>query len=419
MSQQEINRKEAGVEDNPKLLSPPIVVEPLYRCATAIVIVGGVADAKIEVDVNGASVGSGVVAAVLPYGITISVPKLAANDKVRAHQITASAISDWSSPAVIVRELTQDYPAGPPRPEIFPLPLYKCGVRSGVDNLLIGGNVWVTANGAEVGRVNGCGNPQGVNAIPPFSTSQKVRALFEPCGDPSPPSIEQTTAAPPVPLPVPIIPQQYGGGDQLDISNIANGAKVTVKRGGVVQGTWGCWGGSIRLSGFVPNFSNTEFVEAFQTMCPDDPPSGIGTMTVQPCSNLPAPQVGPIQSGDTAVFFTQYAPGATVSVWLNGVALGKGGGPLVTLNKTILFGDTVIVAQDVSGCTGQRVLKITVPCVDPPIAGDASAIDLFPVGVIDFAKGPNKGRIYYPADDDGSGTAFNKRLAALGRLQSY
>ena len=87
MNQQEINRKEAGVDDNPKLLSPPLVVEPLYQCATAVVVVGGVLEAKIEVEVNGVSVGSGIVQTVLPYGITIGVPKLMANDKVRARQM--------------------------------------------------------------------------------------------------------------------------------------------------------------------------------------------------------------------------------------------------------------------------------------------------------------------------------------------
>lgn len=59
--------------------------------ATAVVVV--VVDAKMEVEVNGASVGSGVVQTVLPYGITIGVPKLNANDKVRARQQTASALS--------------------------------------------------------------------------------------------------------------------------------------------------------------------------------------------------------------------------------------------------------------------------------------------------------------------------------------
>lgn len=415
MSQQEISRREAGVDDNPKLLSPPVVVQPLYQCATAVVVTGGVLDATIEVQVNGATAGNGVVQAVLPYGITIPVPALVANDTVRARQKTAAAVSDWSL-VVSVRDHTQDYPAGPPRPEVFPLPLYKCGVRTGVTNLLIGGNVWVTADGAEVGRANGCGNPQGVNIAPPFGMSQKVRAWFELCGDPSPPSIEHTTGAPPAPLAVPVIAPQYAGGSQLEISSITNGAKVTVKRGGIVQGTWGCWGGSIRLGGFAPNFADNELIEAFQSMCPGDPPSGTGTMTVQPCSNLPAPQVGPIQGGDTTVFFSQYVPGATLSVWVNGAPVGKGGGPVVTLTTTIMFGDTVIVTQDLPGCRGQRALRITVPCVDPPVAGDPSALDLFPVGVIDFANGPNKGRIYYPAEDDGTGVAFSKRLAALGRM---
>ena len=416
MSQREINRREADVKDDPKLLSPPVVVAPLYQCAIAVQVLGGVSDAKIEVEVNGAVVGSGVVGAVLPYGITIGVPTLMANDKVRARQTTTTAQSDWSAPKVIVSDHTKDYPAGPPRPEVFPLPLYKCGVRTGVKNLLVGGNVWVTADGAEVGRVDGCGNPQGVNINPSFGNAQKVRAWFELCGDPSPPSIEHTTGAPPSPLPVPVISQQYAGGDQLEISNIANGAKVTVKRGGAVQGTWGCWGGSIRLGGFSPNFSSGELIEAFETMCPGDPPGGTGTGTIAPCSSLPAPQVSPIQGGDNAVFFTQYATGATLSVWLNGAPAGKGGGPVVPLNKTIAFGDTVIVAQDLPGCQGQLAMQITVPCVDPPVAGDPSALNLFPVGIIDFANGPNMGRIYYPAEDDGTGVAFNKRLAALGRV---
>jgi hypothetical protein len=416
MGQQEINRKEAGIEENPKLLSRPIVVEPLYQCATAVVVTGGVVDATIEVEVNGVPAGSGVVQAVLPYGITISVPKLNANDRVRARQKTSTAISDWSFPDVIVGDHTKDYPAGPPRPEIFPLPLYECGIRTGVGNLFIGGNVWVNADGVEVGRVNGCGNPQGINISPAFGLTQKVRAWFELCGDPSPPSIEHTTSASPAPLPGPIVAKQYGGGTQLEISNIVNGAKITVKRGGSALGTWACWGGSISLGGFTPNFSAGEVIEAFQTMCPGDAPSPPGSTTIESCSNLPAPQVGPIQSGDSAVFFTQYAPGATLSVWLNGMQVGRGSGPTVPLMKSIAFGDVVIVAQDLPGCQGQRALKITVPCVDPPVGGDPSAMNLFPIGVIDFAKGNNKVRIYYPAEDDGIGVPFNQRLAAIGRV---
>ena len=414
MSTQEIDRRRAGIDVDPSLLSPPVVM-PMYQCATAVAVVGGVAGAEIEVEVKGTTVATGIVTTVLPYGITIAIPApLVATDQVRARQRTAIAISDWSAP-VTVGNHTVDYPAGPPRPEVFTLPLYECGVRTGVANLLVGGNVWVTAHGAEVGRVNGCGEPQGVNVNPAFGLAQKVRAWFELCGDPSPPSIEHTTGAPPAPLPVPVIGTAYEGASQLDISNIVSGAKVTVLRGGIAQGTWGCWGGALRVQ-LAPPFGASEALGAYQSLCPGNPDSGTGTTTVDICANLPAPQVGPLQAGDTAVVFTSYAPGAILRVWINGTPAGTGGGPVVPVNQVIGFGASVIVAQDLEGCTGQKALLITVPCIDPPVAGDPSALNLFPVGVLDVASGPNRGRVYYPADDDGTGVPFNTRLAALGRV---
>lgn len=414
MGWQEIDRREADIKDDPELLTPPVVMQP-YRCATAVQVLGGVSGATIEVEVNGAPAGSATVGAVLPYGVTVPVPTLNAGEQVRARQKTPAAQSDLS-PAVTVRDHTADYPAGPPRPEVFPLPLYRCGIRTGVGNLLVGGNVWVTADGAEVGRVNGCGDPQGVNVTPAFGAAQHVRAWFDLCGDPSAPSIEHTTGAPPSPLPVPVIAPHYAGGTELEISNIVNGARVTLARGGAAVGTWGCWGGSILIGGLSPNLTSSEVISASQAMCPGDPPSGDGTMTVEPCSNLPAPGVGPIQGGDSRVVITQSAPGAIISVWVNGQPAGKGAAPIVTLNTTVKYGDTVIVAQDLTGCTGRRAVQISVPCVDPPFAGDPSALNIYPVGSLDFATGPNIGRVYYPADDDGTNRPFNSRLKGLGRV---
>lgn len=411
MHQQEIDRREAGLKDDPKLLSPPVVIEPLYQCATVVAVSGALIGANIEIEINGTIVAGGQVQTTLPYGEAFPVPAaLVAGDKVRARQELNGVISDWSAIAT-VRDHTATYPAGPPRPQINPAPVHRCGVRTGVTNLLIGGNVWITADGSEVGRVKGCNNPQGVNVAPPYGLGQSVRAWFELCGDPSPPSLEHITIPPPSPLPTPAIEPQYAGGAQLIIANIANGAKVTVRRNGSALGTWGCWGGSIQLGPFAPLFSSGEIVEAFQEMCPGDPPSTTGTTTIEPCSNLPAPQVGPIQGGDTSVYFTQYAAGATLSVYLNGLQAGRGGGPTVPLNNAIAFGDAVVVAQDLETCRGSRALRIDVPCVDPPFAGNPSWLDLFPVGMTDFASGPNAGRAFYPAEDDGTDTPFNKRLA--------
>lgn len=416
MTQQEINRKEARLSDDPKLLSPPVVVGPVYACATAIVIQNGVPGATVEIEVNGASVASALVGAVLPYGMTVSLPvALVQNDEVRARQSTASAMSDWS-PSATAGDHTQDYPAGPPRPEIFPLPLLACGVRTGVGNLIPGGNVWVTASGVEVGRVDGCGNPQGIDVSPSFTLGERVRAWYELCADPSPPSVEQIVAPTPAPLPAPVVDQQYGGATEIDISGISNGAKISVERNGAVVGTWGCWGGSIRIGGFAPALASGDNIVATQVLCPGDPPSPPGTGIVAACADLPAPGVGPIQGGDQEVFFTGYAAGATLSVWLNGSLVGRGGGPVVPLMTTVAFGDTVVAAQDLPGCIGQRALQIGVPCIDAPIGGDPSALDLFPVGITDFASGSNIGRIFYPADDDGADKPFNARLGALGRV---
>jgi hypothetical protein len=53
-----------------------------------------------------------------------------------------------------------------PDREIDPAPVYKCGSRTGVANLLIGCNVWITADGMEVGRVDGAVQHRVVNVTP-------------------------------------------------------------------------------------------------------------------------------------------------------------------------------------------------------------------------------------------------------------
>ena len=142
----------------------------------------------------------------------------------------------WTAP-IVVGDHTKDYPAGPPRPEINPAPVYKFGVRTGVGNLLPGGHVWITANGNKVGDVNGCAAQQGVNVNPPYGLNQRVVAHYELCNDPSPESAEQITQLPPNPLPVLTIDPTYAGGQSVTIRNVVNGARVTFYRGGANQGT--------------------------------------------------------------------------------------------------------------------------------------------------------------------------------------
>lgn len=409
-----VNRRELELEDDPSFLSPPIVDEPLYQCATAVTVLSYVPDAEIEVEIDG-SVLPGIPGNFpLPDGVSVPLPNpLVAGQSVRARQLKAAAKSDWSIPITVV-DHTQEYPAGPPRPEINPAPVYKCGSRTGVGNLLIGGNVWITAGGIEVGRVNGCQKVTGVDVNPDYGSNQPVRAWFELCNDPSPPSQEYVTQAPPNPLPATGYEQVHEGSQQITITNIVNGARVTLTRSGINQGVSRCWGGKLQW-GLNPPLSINDYFDSAQTMCPGDPSSPPGKTGVLPCSSLPVPQIGPVQAGDDRITLTQFVSDAIIKVYLNHVLVGSSGGPVVMLSKRVKRGDILHVLQDLQGCKGHYALEIKVSCVDPPSGTNPASLNLFPIGWAEYNDGRGiKGIVYYPAEDDGEGQLFNKKLANLG-----
>src|SRR5262249_62364305 len=123
-------------------------------------------------------------------------------------------------------------------------PVYKCGSRTGVRNLLIGCKVWITADGVEVGSVTGAKEHQGVNVSPDYGLNQKVRAWAQMCKDPSPPSEEYVTIPPPSPLPTPAIDPTYAGAEQIRITSVVNGTRFDVTRNAVAMGTYRTWGGA-------------------------------------------------------------------------------------------------------------------------------------------------------------------------------
>ena len=409
-----VELEELDLGHDRELLSPPWLAGPLYQCATAATVWGFVPHADLEIEVDGSIVATVPAGFPEPQGARVELPSpLVMGQSVRVRQQWDGLTSAWSL-ALVVRDHTEDYPAGPPRPQINPAPVWTCGSRTGVGNLLGGANVWITADDAEVGRVEGCSEQQGVNVNPFYALGQKVRAHTELCADPAPPSVEYEVAPGPSPLPTPTFDPVYEGAEQVRIGAIANGARVTVSRGGVALGTFRCWGGALLL-GVAPTSVGETFT-ATQELCPGDPSSPTGTTSVQPCSALPAPTVGPVQAGDTAITVTSSAPGATIRVYRNLAQVGTGTAPVVPLTQTLVAGDTVHVTQSLTKCPARVALELTVACVDPPVTGDPSGLDLFPVGHLEYADGPVKGSVYYPAVDDGEGQPFHERLATLGRV---
>ena len=421
----EIPREKLDLRDDPHLLSPPILTQPLYACAKVVKVTGYVPNAIIDVELNGATAINGFPGhSPAPFGAIIPLPNpLTTGQKLRVRQHHGAATSGWSPVATVI-DHTTDYPAGPPRPELFPTPLYRCGVRTGVGNLLVGCDVRITSNNATVGAVAGANNPQGVNVSPPYNTGQHVRAWAELCKDPSPPSLEQIVQAPPLPLPTPGFDPIFDGGSQLVVNTIVDGARFTLSRNGLVVGTFPCWGSKCNV-GLNPPFQTGETFSATQELCPGDGPSKSGTGKVQPCSALPAPEIGPVQDGDTQVVVTQFVAGSEIKVFVNGVKTGDGSGPIVALTAPVPHGATIDIWQILGTCAGSTVQEVAALCVAPPITGDPSALDLFPVGTHEYDGGQVtinnqtleiRGSIYYPSEDDGIDKPFNKRVSSLGPI---
>lgn len=417
----EVPIKELDLPDRRDFLSPPIVVGPLYQCAPNVAVRGFIIHAEIDVRVDGVIVLTRE--GLNPDGQQFSLPdRLQANQAVDARQRYDGAESDWSN-VETAKDHTIEFPAGPPRPEINPPPLYECGAATAVSNLLNGCKVWLTADGADVGGQDGAGAWQSVHVNPDFGLGQDVIAFASLCDDASPPSRTEVTQTGPQPLSTPGFGDDYDGGERIAVTNLAHGARFTVWRDGAVVGTYrsSTSSAAIRLT---PAMVDGEFLEAEQTLCAGDPASPKGNTTVQPCADLPAPKVEPIQAGDDVVHIVEMALGARIKVFVNGVETGDGGGHEIQLEDPIPDGATVYVQQILGSCVGQTVTQVNVRCVHPRVTGNPAHFNLFPIGNDEFDAGTTSidglqfsvtGSVYYPADADGKGTPFNERLAGVGR----
>lgn len=403
-------------------LSPPLVGAPLYQGAKALIVHGFNPGATLDMERNGVIVLTGVPGGFpQPVGalLHLSAP-LVAGDVLRARQQAHGVTSGWS-PTVSVRKHTQDHPDGPPRPRVAPAPVHRCGSRTGVANLLTGSEVWLTANGTEVARVQGAAPQQGLDVRPEYGPGQQVRAWANLDGDSSPPSPVQDTVAAPLPLPSPGFYLAYEGTRQVQVTNLVNGARFELSRNGVSLGTWRTWGDMHRVDLPAP-LAAGDLLSAVQWLCPGTQ-SETSEFQVGSCGQLPAPQAEPLQCGDTSITLSMMATGATVKVYRNLVKAGEGGGPVVLLNAPVEHGDVVHVVQTLGTCVSQSARQLTCLCVAPHVTSDPSGLDLFPVGHADYDGGTTsiggqtlhvRGTVYYPAQDDGANAPFHKRRGQRG-----
>src|SRR6266545_7143559 len=108
----EVERERLKLRDDPKVISPPSL-DPAWKCGTAVVVRGFIANAKLDIEINGAIVVAGFPGGFpVPNGALVPLPSpLTAGQQIRARQKFGGATSGWSA-NVITRNHTQEFPAG-------------------------------------------------------------------------------------------------------------------------------------------------------------------------------------------------------------------------------------------------------------------------------------------------------------------
>ncbi len=356
---------EVTYQNDPGVLSPPIVIDPLYQCATSVAVRGAVLDAKVSLLVNGIVVGT-IARARSPYQLEFTgLPALAAGQKVTARQEKDGASAE--SAIVTVRDHKVDYPAGLPAPVIDPTLIYECAEVIAVRHVP-GATVKILTNG---------GSPMSYThgstgwtifrpGKRPFVVGDKFTATISLCNETSPESAPATAVRAPANIPATtFVPAAVFAGQELvRLESLTNGSQTKISVPG--RGPLGSFTTPVS---WRPEFdlaappgqpmSAGETLRAAQTLCRAT--SGGETPPARKCDELPAPRIQHPIVGARHVVVLESVPGARVRVYdASDKELGDGSGSIIVLNRAITGADTLTIVQEVGKCTSKKGYRVGV-----------------------------------------------------------
>ena len=352
-----------GLGDDPGFISPPIVIDPLYGCATQVAVRGGILDAKIRLSINSIEVAAVNVRD--PDMETLNVPDLTVGDVVTATQEHGGTTSA-NSIAITVRDHQVDFPAGLPAPDIDPGLIYECGNSVAVRHVP-GAKITVYSNGSDPrSRSTSTGWSAITPDTNPFSIGDTFTAEISLCEDTSPLSTGQSAVAEPSTIPAPTFnpPAIFAGQELVTVETLLNGSKTTV-----AEANFGVLSSFSTPISWYPNYdvatklnrplSTGDQLLASQTLCSSGPE--IVTPRAQDCQELPPPRIRTPIVGETYVVVIDKIPGARIHVYdAANIEIGDGSGNIITLSRTLVAGDVVTVVQQVGECTSQNGYQVSV-----------------------------------------------------------
>ncbi|WP_337043827.1 hypothetical protein [Emticicia sp. 17c] len=352
-------------QEDPSFISPPIVFDPIYQCATTVAVRGVILNAKVNLYVNGTLVRTISPARDPDKTDFNGLPALRAGDKVKATQEFNGVVSGPSN-EVTVKDYKADYPSGLPAPTIDPSLVYECANVIAVRHVP-GANVTIYSNGGSPVTYIGGGSGWTIFSPSkrPFSVGDKFTAEISLCNDKSPISAPVTAIAAPASLGSPQFnpPAIIDGQELIALSGLTNGSVTTV----TVTGA-----GSAKFTmpiSYINNFDIAtkigrklragDVMTAFQELCIKGPTTR--TPEGSRCDALAAPKIAHPVVGSDVVVVTSSVPGARIRVYDgSGKEIGDGSGSIIKLSRKITGTDTLIVVQQVGECTSKEGYKVGV-----------------------------------------------------------
>lgn len=397
-------------QDDPTVLSPPIVMEPIYECSKLVGVRGFVPHAKLVVFVNGVADASATGLDPNGHQLSLSAPTVA-GQVITATQEVGGVVSAPSAP-VVVRDHTVDYPSGLPASKIDPPPLYQCGIATAshyhVPTSVVDFFSQPSSGSGVFTSIAHFGTTTDWTwdyVSSPFSVPQAITTQYSICSDHSPMSGEELVIPEPATIPAPTVGNLYENGEVVGIGNLLNGAMVEVTSSGAPRGSSAtcCSSIGIRVS---PPLVAGEAIAATQKLCHGGPPGT--TVTVQPCSALPPPRIRDPEIGDTTVEVIDSVAGARILVYDGALhEIGDGGGSVVALTRPVVPGDVLIVVQRLGACTSHLAWEVNAVCKAQRFFGDPSGSGLYAIGRADYSLSPitigtdsvrRIGRVHFPMD---------------------
>jgi outer membrane protein assembly factor BamB len=370
-----------GLKFDPEVVSQVILTNPIYACASSVIVSGYAHDATLEIFVAGDPTAVGTATGKDPSQQRVDVsPAFMSGQTVTAIQIYKGVKSKPSN-AVVVKDFTVDYPGGLPKPRVSPAAQFECGKAVGAADVVPG--AWWKAYAEDPKTGGGFDPPVQIGGNHDFSYTfvspalkkgQRIKIQSGLCTSTSALSDPQIVAIdPPGTPPLPIVEAPViEGADMVVVSgpaakpSLLDGAALEVY-GNLVPPPMDVVGGQptpggaqdVGISPVAPAGSH---YSASQALCSG---SGPGPKTpVLACSGLPAPKIRSPLPGDTEVHVTDFVPGSLIYVFDGSKQIGLGGGSSIMLTQPIAEGDKITVVQEVGTCKSSEVFVAVVGCGD-------------------------------------------------------